>query len=45
MMRKDIEQLLVGRLLGFETKREEQWYKLGLKEGLERQTMSLHLPG
>lgn len=35
MTRKDIEQLLVGRLRGFETKREEQWFKLGLKEGLE----------
>ena len=35
MTRKDIEELLVGRLRGFETKREEQWYKLGLKEGLE----------
>ena len=33
MTRKDIEQLL--RLHGFETKREEQWYKLGLKQGLE----------
>lgn len=35
MTRKDIEELLVGRLRGFETKREEQWFKLGLKEGLE----------
>ena len=33
MTRKDIEQLL--RLHGFETKREEQWYKLGQKQGLE----------
>ena len=35
MTRKDIEELLVGRLRGFETKREEQWFKLGLKEGLD----------
>ena len=45
MMRKDIEQLLVGRLLGFETKREEQWYKLGLKEGLETEDNEPASPG
>lgn len=34
MTRKEIEQLYVEEPNCFETDREEQWYKVGLKEGL-----------
>ena len=34
MTRQEIEQLYVEEPNCFETDREEQWYKVGLKEGL-----------
>ena len=34
MTREEIEQLYVEEPNSFETDREEQWYKVGLKEGL-----------
>jgi len=34
MTREEIEQLYVEEPNCFETDREEQWYKVGLKEGL-----------
>ena len=34
MTRKEIEQIYVEEPNCFETDREEQWYKVGLKEGL-----------
>lgn len=35
MTREEIEQLNEVEPYSFETEREEQWYKVGLKEGLE----------
>jgi hypothetical protein len=44
MAREEIEQLYVEEPNCFETDREEQWYKVGLKEGLAAADNSRWIP-